>query len=118
MDLGWLRDTQVEGAHRDRVHWATKEGITSTHWLPDAMRWLHLGIGLNVGAQIVPPPRDERKERRMGPTTVEQRLRQTTRERMMMRPSRPSYPVSAPTIRRSCEGGPGRRPEEIKRLLC
>ncbi|KAH0689237.1 hypothetical protein KY289_016595 [Solanum tuberosum] len=80
IDLGWLRDTLVEAACRDRVYWATTEGITSTHWSPDAKRWMHLvskkirplgnridvtfpqvlvvacamqGIKLNVGALII-----------------------------------------------------------------
>uniref|UniRef100_M1DHE2 Putative plant transposon protein domain-containing protein n=1 Tax=Solanum tuberosum TaxID=4113 RepID=M1DHE2_SOLTU len=42
IDLEWLRDTLVEPANRDRVYWATSEGITSTDWSPDAKRWLHL----------------------------------------------------------------------------
>uniref|UniRef100_M1DXF4 Uncharacterized protein n=1 Tax=Solanum tuberosum TaxID=4113 RepID=M1DXF4_SOLTU len=42
MDLEWLRDTLAEPVRRDRVYWATAEGITSTDWSPDAKRWLHL----------------------------------------------------------------------------
>uniref|UniRef100_M1DXI4 Putative plant transposon protein domain-containing protein n=1 Tax=Solanum tuberosum TaxID=4113 RepID=M1DXI4_SOLTU len=80
MDLEWLRDTLVEPTRRDRVYWATAEGIISTDWLPDAKRWIHLvtrrirpsgnrtdvnfprvlvvacaiqGIEPNVGAQII-----------------------------------------------------------------
>uniref|UniRef100_M1DDM1 Putative plant transposon protein domain-containing protein n=1 Tax=Solanum tuberosum TaxID=4113 RepID=M1DDM1_SOLTU len=36
MDLGWLRDTLVELAHRDRVYWPTGEDITSADWSPDS----------------------------------------------------------------------------------
>ncbi|KAH0689204.1 hypothetical protein KY289_016562 [Solanum tuberosum] len=80
MDLGWLRNTLVEPAHRDRVYWPTTEGNISTDWLSNAKRWLHLfnrrirllgnstdvtftralvvgctiqGIKLNVGEQII-----------------------------------------------------------------
>ncbi|KAH0722522.1 hypothetical protein KY290_005171 [Solanum tuberosum] len=42
MDLGWLRDTLVEPARRDKVYWPTVEVITSAEWSPDANRWLHL----------------------------------------------------------------------------
>uniref|UniRef100_M1DL21 Putative plant transposon protein domain-containing protein n=1 Tax=Solanum tuberosum TaxID=4113 RepID=M1DL21_SOLTU len=42
MDLGWLRDTPVEPAYRDRVYWPTAEGITSVDWSLDDKRWLYL----------------------------------------------------------------------------
>ncbi|KAH0685668.1 hypothetical protein KY290_017188 [Solanum tuberosum] len=80
MNLGWLKHTLIELAHRDRLYWATTEGITCANRSPDAKRWLHLvsrrirptdnrtdvnfphalvvvctiqGIGLNVGSKII-----------------------------------------------------------------
>ncbi|KAF3678423.1 hypothetical protein FXO38_03251 [Capsicum annuum] len=42
IDMAWLRVTVVLKEFSEQVYWPSTEGVTNTHFLTDARRWLNL----------------------------------------------------------------------------